>query len=462
MIWIINFMCAVLLTSLTGTVLFLVWYAIGRLLEFFGFVNIVYELLKAVLVFWYVPISFLVLRLDYAALDVWGGFLFINYSPDIRKATFAVCAVWMAGVVLFLAKYILDNLVMVYRYRNASPIPDNGWDCFDRVCEELHIRADRVDVVESMHENISKIGGILKPTIVLPVEEFEDYEYRIMFIHELTHYKQKVLWLRHLTAVALAFHFFNPFIWLFDRKVQEWGETACDYDSIKLVGDVGTYFKVLLKMADDDKNRSSLSANLVERNGDLEIRVQRMKRSYRLMNTKKKWMAALSVVAMMVVSTFSVSAATISAGNTYMTLYNASVVEEDFGTDTYSDEQELEMQFAEGLDEGFTETEGEVEHYKKGARWSDGISWDISKKASKRTASFTANKGDTISIMVVSSPSDATIHAGIINPDQTRYYVSGSGYLSYQFPCESTGTYCVYVQNMSDVKVEVTATYIVQ
>jgi hypothetical protein len=180
------------------------------------------------------------------------------------------------------------------------------------------------------------------------------------------------------------------------------------------------------------------------------------------MNTKKKWMAALSIAAMMAVSTVSVSAATISAGNTYMTLYNASVVEEDFGMDTYSDTQELEMQFAEGLDEGFTETEGEVELHKAGARWSDGFDWDISKKASKRTSSFTANKGEYITVTVVCSPSDATIHAGIINPDQTRYYVSGTGILCYSFPCESTGTYCVYVQNMSDVKVEVTGTYIVK
>jgi hypothetical protein len=248
---------------------------------------------------------------------------------------------------------------------------------------------------------------------------------------------------------------------LFDRRVQEWGETACDYDSIKYVGDVGTYFKVLLKVADDDKNRSSLSANLVERKGDLEIRVQRMKRSYKLMNTKKKWMAALSVAAMMVVSTVSVSAATVGAGNTYMSLYNASVVEADQGTATYSNTEGMILQYAEELDEGFNETEGEIETTKKGSRWSNGFLWDISKKASKRTASFTANKGDTISLMVNCSPTDATIHAGIINPDQTRYYVSGTGYFSYQFTCESTGTYCVYVQNMSDVKVAVDGAYIV-
>jgi hypothetical protein len=329
-----------------------------------------------------------------------------------------------------------------------------------------------VDVVESVHENISKIVGIRKPVIVMPVAEFADFEYRIIFIHELTHYKQKALWLKHLTAIALAFHFFNPFIWLLDRKVQEWGETACDYESIKYVGDVKTYFEVLFQLAVDEKRRSSLQANLVERKGELETRLLRMKRSYKLMNKKKTWAAALAVSAMMVASTVSVSAATISAGNTYMSLYNASVEEEDDGmltfssTDTdevltFASTEEMVIYNADGLDEGFTETVGELEPVKQGVRWVSGFGWDISKKASKRTDTFTANKGDTVSVMVSCTPSDATIHVGIIKPDGTRSYVSHTGIFGCLFTCESTGTYCVYVQNMSSEKISVDGSYII-
>jgi beta-lactamase regulating signal transducer with metallopeptidase domain len=461
MTWMINLMSAVLLTSLTGTILFLVWYAIGRLLEFLGFVNIVYELMKAVLVFWYVPVSYLVLMVDHDMFDRWGGLLLFSPSPAIRSVGIVLFVGWLIGAGTFIGKYIWDNLAMLHRYKNASPIPDNGWDCFDAVCEEMHIRAERVDVVESVHESIPKIIGIRKPVIVMPVAEFADFEYRIIFIHELTHYKQKALWLKHLTAIALAFHFFNPFIWLLDRKVQEWGETACDYESIKYVGDVKTYFEVLFQLAVDEKRKSSLQANLVERKGELETRVLRMKRSYKLMNKKKTWTAALAVAAMMVASTVSVSAATISAGNTYMSLYNASVEEVSKGNLNFNSTEEMVLQYADGLDEGFTETVGEVEMIKKGSRWNSGFIWDISKKASKRTDTFTANKGDTITITVLCSPSDATIHAGIINPDGSRYYVSGTNYFSYQFTCESTGTYCVYVQNMSSEKIAVDGTYIV-
>jgi hypothetical protein len=179
------------------------------------------------------------------------------------------------------------------------------------------------------------------------------------------------------------------------------------------------------------------------------------------MNKKKKWTAALAVAAMMVASTVSVSAATISAGNTYMSLYNASVEEETKGVLNFASTEEMAIQYADGLEEGFTETVGAVEATKDGARWAKAFGWDISKKASKRTDTFTANKGDTVYVSVSCLPSDATIHVGIINPDGSRYYVSYSGIFSGLFTCETTGTYCVYVQNMSSEKISVDGSYIV-
>jgi beta-lactamase regulating signal transducer with metallopeptidase domain len=283
MVWTINVMSAVLLTSLTGSIVFLVWYAVGRLLEYLGFANVVYELLKAVLGFWYLPVAFLVLLVESRQFrgDRWGGFLFL-YTPVVYRISIVFCVLWFAGVLFFGTRYILDNVRMHRIYKYAFPISEEGWDCFQGVCAELDIAPGRVEAVESARDHVSKIFGLWHPTIVFPVAEFDEEQYRIMFIHELTHYKQKTLLLKHLTAIALVLHFMNPFMWLFDRKVQEWGETACDYDSIRYVGDVRTYFRALLRVAGDDKNRSSFQANLLEQRSDLETRIRRMKRSVRL------------------------------------------------------------------------------------------------------------------------------------------------------------------------------------
>lgn len=282
-----------------------------------------------------------------------------------------------------------------------------------------------------------------------------------MFVHELTHYKQKVLWLRHLTAIAAAIHFMNPLIRVFDREIEEWGENACDYECIRQMDSFKTYFSILLELAQKGQTRMGLQANLVQKNGNLESRIRKMKRSYKIMNNKKKWMAVLAVAVMIISSTVSVSAATVTVGNAYMTLYNASVVEAEESDFLNEDtEQGMVLHYADGLDEGFVEEEGAVEapqNYSTRAMWA--IEWDIAKNGSKRTAAFSMDAGMKIALTVNVTPSDSVVHAGIIKPDGSRAYVTGAGYFSYKFDCETSGSYCVYVQNMSNVSIHVDGTY---
>ena len=49
--WTIDLCYAIILTSLTGSVLTLMWYLVGELLEWIGFMNIRHILLRGVLIF---------------------------------------------------------------------------------------------------------------------------------------------------------------------------------------------------------------------------------------------------------------------------------------------------------------------------------------------------------------------------------------------------------------------------
>ena len=55
----IDIVTLVLLTTLTGSIMMLLWYGIGMILERLGFINIVFELLKMVALFFYLPIAFI-------------------------------------------------------------------------------------------------------------------------------------------------------------------------------------------------------------------------------------------------------------------------------------------------------------------------------------------------------------------------------------------------------------------
>jgi hypothetical protein len=248
MIWTINLMYIVLLTSATGSILFAFWYGVGRLLEYAGFIDVVYDLLKAVLIFWYFPLAFVVvLRMDKFNLLEWGGFLCVS-TPALMNISKLFCFIWFFGFLLNMGCYVAEVWSLNRNYHSA--VFCDGWmyDYFEQVCELLRIPSGKVELVEDARDDIPKIIGIVHPKVVIPLKEYTEDELRMIFIHELTHYRQRILWFKHLTAIAGAIHFFNPCMRILSRKVDYWGEHVCDYESIAAVGNMKAYFTVIAAM----------------------------------------------------------------------------------------------------------------------------------------------------------------------------------------------------------------------
>lgn len=457
--WTIELTSAILLTSVTGSILFLGWYIIAFVLDRMGFVNIIYQAMKVVMPFWMFPLSFLILVMDNLSYNTWGGFLF-NYTPFAAKMCLLFSVAWMAGAFHYIGKYIIEVMTIKSRYQNAEFVNGPCWHCFEDACECHELDAHAFRVVYSSWDSSPKIFGLLHPTVVLPRDIYTENELEVIYTHELTHYQQKVLRLKHLTAIAYAINFANPLIWLFGNNVRNWGEFACDNTSLIHVGGVRYYFETLLALQAGGEEREMLRANLVGKPCDLEARIIRMKRSDRNMSMKKKVLAAITITTMTIVSTISVSAATIGAANAYMHLYDATVVEEAVAEPLTIESDGVILYTASGLDEGFIEEEGEViETY--GARTSAVFEWEISKNRSKKTPGFSVTSGQTITVMVVSNPTDAVIHMGIIRPDGSRLYREGTGTFLQAFPTYADGTYNVYVQNLSDGSISVNGSYTV-
>lgn len=462
--WTINLTYAVITTSVTGAFLFGFWYGIGRLMEYTGFLNVVYEMMKAVLLFWYLPIVYIVLLYENTHNIVWGGFLFVG-TPAIWLFCRIFSVIWLLGVGLLLIRYAVKVWSTRRAYKYA--IFCDGWeyDYFEEICEELNIKVGKVELVQDIHEEIPKIVGVIKPMIVLPVKEYTKAELRVIFIHELTHYKQKDLWLIYFSELAKCFHFCNYFVWKFSKQVQYWGEYACDYDSVPRIGSLSAYFEVIATMAIEKDNRGILAAHLVEKQTDLVDRMERMKRSY-MMKNKSKLKAGLLVAAMVIMSTCSVSAATVTAGNGYVKAHFATAVEEKeaevasalaLARTTTSDEF-VEHEEA-GFPEGVTVEVGEVNSSNRAGAMFD---WTIGKNGAKKSDDFSASSGNTITVTVVGD-SNVTYKAGIIEPDGTHRYVDSiNGYANHQFALDQTGTYSVYVQNLTSGTITVSGSYIVR
>ncbi|MDD6071363.1 MAG: M56 family metallopeptidase, partial [Clostridiales bacterium] len=408
----------------------------------------------------YVPVVYFILAYENTHNIYFGGFIFVG-TPAIWLFCRIFSVIWLFGVGFFLIRYTVDvwNTRRAYKYA----IFCDGWeyDFFEEICKELNIKAGKVELVQDIHEEIPKIVGVIKPMIVLPVKEYTKAELRVIFIHELTHYKQKDLWLIYLSELAKCFHFCNYFVWKFADKVQYWGEYACDYDSVHRIGELKSYFEVIATMVTDKDDRGMLSAHLVEKKEDLVDRMERMKRSYKMKN-KSKLKAGLLVAAMMIMSTCSVSAATITAGRGYVKAYFSTAEQNNeeaiaalaLAKATTSDEF-VEYEEA-GFADGVNVEVGEVNR----TRSVIGFEWTIGRNSAKKSDDFQDSTGNHITV-TVDADSSVSYRAGIIEPDGTlRYVNSNNGYASHQFELDQTGTYSVYVQNMTSGTITVKGSYI--
>lgn len=103
-----------------------------------------------------------------------------------------------------------------------------------QVMEVLESCREELDIVKNIPVFVSPVMttpflyGVLKPRIVLPDLAFTEGELRCVFLHELTHWKRRDLWLKTLLLFINAVHWFNPLAYVIRRDIDRFRELSCD------------------------------------------------------------------------------------------------------------------------------------------------------------------------------------------------------------------------------------------
>jgi len=104
---------------------------------------------------------------------------------------------------------------------------------FDRVKQEMNLSGSKVRLVVCGFVSTSMLTGFLKPMILLPERNYDDEELELIFRHELIHYRRKDLWIKLLSVIATAIHWFNPFVYVMNTALQTEGEASCDQEVLE-------------------------------------------------------------------------------------------------------------------------------------------------------------------------------------------------------------------------------------
>ena len=182
---------------------------------------------------------------------------------------------WIFGVLIVAFWKIIIYLRFAGGVRAASaPVIDER---VFRKSAEIQIRlglGKRVPIYESTVIDSPMLIGILEPRIYMPsalLAEMTGRENDICLIlhHELVHYKRKDIWYKWLFQAALCVHWFNPLLYVFNRKFNIDCELACDEKVMALLSEEGrrAYGNVLLDVAQKNLRETNIfGKNLMHKN----------------------------------------------------------------------------------------------------------------------------------------------------------------------------------------------------
>lgn len=451
--WMSDIMYALCFTTVTGTVVTVVWFMMAGILERLGFLNITYHLLKFLLCFWIVPIAYGIL----CSLNSWGyrwyGCLF-EPTPVILRLTQIFLGVWGVGLVLGAGFYMVERIRLKRLLAVLKPCRETWMqELFKDVCGELGISPAKVSLQQSEGEAIPMVVGVAHPKVILPVKEYGKEELRIIFLHELTHVRHRDLLFKHLVLIVASLQAFNPIVWWYVHLVDVWSEYACDESVCRRIGEVKGYYEVLMQMAVKNSRISGVAAGLLERKSKMRRRIEHVKKTFRA-KKKSKVLAALVTGCIFLASTGTVCMASVALADGVNAVTRQ--------TEVYIEDEGKELvEYVEPASVGDNvEIEyGEVDKDKKSAFYD--FLWTVSKDVKKIGPEIYLTEGQTISVSLDVSPLGKSVAVGLIQPDGTNRYVVGQNQIDHIFRIKKTGTYKFFVQNQETTTVTVEGSYYV-
>lgn len=444
---IVNIQYCICLTSITGGIISIIWYLLGRLLEKVGFLNIVYTLLKFTITFWILPIAYIALMAVEHSFGVWHGVLF-KRTPLLDQISQITFILWVLAMLIGVVRYILNNIAIFMRLKKSIECDVEIKKLVDTICGEYKINPKRVRVRYSYADSIPKVAFCIRPVIFIPADNLEKESYETIFKHELMHIKHGDLIYKNMLKILCAIHFFNPMIWWIDMQLEKWSEFACDYEICIRDRQIKEYYQHILDISIEREARIALVSMLYEDKSKMRERMEHVMKSYKVKN-KSKSKARAIIAGIMAVSLVSVSATSVKAADCIENLYwdtQVSVQE-----DLIADGQTEYIQ--DYLDDGITvEYEDDTDLF---SRTGGNISWTLKAKCQKRTSLFYVKKGQNINVSVAA---DKSVRVGIVQPDSVQRFVYGDN-VSHSFVAKTSGKYSVYVQNDTNSTVAVDGGY---
>ena len=160
-------------------------------------------------------------------------------------------ALWLAGVVLLLARLAGGWWRVRGLYRSALTLPASRWQqTTARLAQQLGLRR-LVRVVDAAFVDGPVVIGWLQPVVVLPVAALAGLtpaQVRAILAHELAHVRRHDALVNAAQTVAETLLFYHPAVWWVSSRIRTEREHCCDDVALDVSGDAYAYASALAEL----------------------------------------------------------------------------------------------------------------------------------------------------------------------------------------------------------------------
>lgn len=197
-----------------------------------------------------------------------------GFDFNTSDIVMALAALWLAGVVLILARFAIGAMCLALLKRRSRPfalapgdepkVAARGQECELRLCER-----DTGPIT----------WGIFRPIILLPRTALSWPRERLhaVLLHELAHIRRRDSLANALSHAACALYWPNPLVWIAAARLRREAEIAADDAVINAGIKPSTYASELLALAQEFRARQTAFAGMalfMAQPSSLEARVE--------------------------------------------------------------------------------------------------------------------------------------------------------------------------------------------
>lgn len=455
---------AVLVTGLTGDVMFLVWYLCRKFLQNWN-PKLVYYMLRWVVVMYLLPITYCGMLYSYK----W-GYVQLNHKittmlfvVDLNHLFFQGMAVaWFLTMLVIAAKFVWAEIGRRQICKNN--FEDDNFLAeaeFERIKAELGIKGS-VELLcnDDVQVKSPFVTGIIKRKIVIPFGNYTQEELHVMLNHEFQHVKKKDILFRYLTMLAITVNSMNIPAYFLLERVMLWSEADCDARTIEVLKrdgiDVKQYYDMIGQMLETDHCVSDLFyyPMLMSAVESLQKRMGIMQKyGAGRKDIAKSVTVALTVVFAMLstVAAYVFGVGVVEVNDALLEENQEIILDESFRNITDWSEERL-IKVNRNVELIY---DNEIEKTRSGFMFS----WDVPIGTQYVPKGFYFKKDEIVQIACTAIPSNCLYRFGVMNENGECVVVEGCGAGSHTFTIPSSGYYYIMVENRGDVEANISGSY---